>query len=70
MRYIYSMQNLTFGDDGGLTSACQAKHPQQPWLCFMSPHMQDVIKTPFFMCADSLPSHRRQPVDHAASNVN
>jgi len=43
------MQNLTFGSDGGLTAACQAKHPTEPGLCFMSPHMQDVIKTPFFV---------------------
>ena len=49
MKYIYTMQNLTFGNDGGLTQACQLKHPTQPWLCFMSPHMQDVIKTPFFV---------------------
>ena len=49
MKYIYSMQNLTFGADGGLMSACQAKHPTEPWLCFMSPHMNDVIETPFFM---------------------
>ena len=49
MRYIYKMQNLTFGEDGGLTKACQEKHPDEPGLCFMSPHMQDVIKTPFFM---------------------
>ena len=44
MRYIYKMQNLTFGTDGGLTKACQEKHPDEPGLCFMSPHMQDVIK--------------------------
>merc|ERR1711871_396043 len=43
------MQNLTFGVDGGLTAACEAEFPSAPWLCFMSPHMQDVIKTPFFM---------------------
>jgi hypothetical protein len=49
MRYIYKMQNLTFGSDGGLTKACEEKHPDEPCLCFMSPHMQDVIKTPFFM---------------------
>jgi hypothetical protein len=40
MEYIYKMQNLTFGSDGGLTAACQAKHPDHPGLCFMSPHMQ------------------------------
>ena len=49
MRYVYGMQNLTFGADGGLTAACRAKHPAAPHLCFMSPHMQDVIETPFFM---------------------
>ncbi len=49
MHYIYTMQNLTFGNDGGLTEACQMKHPNEPWLCFMSPHMQDVIQTPFFV---------------------
>jgi hypothetical protein len=49
MEYVYGMQNLTFGADGGLTKGCQAKHPDEPWLCFMSPHMQDAIQTPFFM---------------------
>jgi len=43
------MQNLTFGSDGGLMEACQTKHADEPWLCFMSPHMNDVIETPFFM---------------------
>lgn len=45
----YIMQNLTFGADGGLMKACEVKHPNEPWLCFMSPHMQDSIDTPFFM---------------------
>ena len=49
MKYIYSMQNLTFGADGGLTAACRAKHPDAPHLCFMSPHMQDVVKAPIFV---------------------
>mmetsp|Transcript_126172 Transcript_126172/g.223524 ORF Transcript_126172/g.223524 Transcript_126172/m.223524 type:complete len:439 (+) Transcript_126172:73-1389(+) len=49
MKYVYSMQNLTFGTDGGLMKACLAKHADQPHLCFMSPHMQDVMETPFFM---------------------
>ena len=39
----------TFGADGGLMTACQAKHADEPWLCFMSPHMADVMETPFFM---------------------
>lgn len=49
MKYVYTMQNQTFGSDGGLTAACEAKHPTEPWLCFMSPHMQDSIQSPFFM---------------------
>jgi hypothetical protein len=49
MQYVYSMQNMSFGEDGGLTEACQIKHPTEPHLCFMSPHMADVIETPLFM---------------------
>ena len=49
MRYIYKMQNLTFGSDGGLTAACQARYPNEPGLCFMSPHMVTNIKTPVFV---------------------
>jgi len=49
MKYIYKMQNLTFGVDGGLTEKCMEEHPTAPGLCFMSPHMQDTIETPFFM---------------------
>mmetsp|Transcript_27683 Transcript_27683/g.70566 ORF Transcript_27683/g.70566 Transcript_27683/m.70566 type:complete len:408 (+) Transcript_27683:99-1322(+) len=49
MEYIYKMQNLTAGADGGLTAACLSKHADRPGLCFMSPHMQDVIKSPFFV---------------------
>jgi len=49
MEYAYGMQNMTFGPDGGLTKACQAKHSSQPHLCFQSPHMQEFIETPFFM---------------------
>lgn len=49
MKYIYTMQNMTFGADGGLAAACLQKHPTAPGLCFMSPHMQDAIKTPFFV---------------------
>merc|ERR1711988_1414458 len=43
------MQNLTFGPDGGLTQACQTKHTDEPWLCFMSAHLVEFIETPFFM---------------------
>ena len=60
MRYIYSMQNLTFGADGALSEACRVKHPEEPWFCFMSPHMQDVVATPFFMFNskyDAPPNH-------------
>jgi hypothetical protein len=33
MEYIFRMQNLSFGADGGLTSACQSLHPTAPGLC-------------------------------------
>lgn len=49
MQYIYHMQNLTFGSDGALTPSCQAAYPDKPHYCFMSPHMQQFIQTPFFM---------------------
>ena len=49
MKYVYAMQNMSFGADGGLTEACRAKHPSEPHLCFMSPHMVDTIETPLFM---------------------
>lgn len=49
MKYIYHMQNLTFGSDGGLTASCGSKYPQAPHYCFMSPHMNQVIQTPFFV---------------------
>eukprot|EP00404_Azadinium_spinosum_P000121 CAMPEP_0180428204 /NCGR_PEP_ID=MMETSP1036_2-20121128/6714_1 /TAXON_ID=632150 /ORGANISM="Azadinium spinosum, Strain 3D9" /LENGTH=284 /DNA_ID=CAMNT_0022433829 /DNA_START=565 /DNA_END=1416 /DNA_ORIENTATION=+ len=50
MKHIYhNMQNLTFGPDGGLTAACQRAYPANPHYCFMSPHMQKFIHTPFFM---------------------
>jgi hypothetical protein len=38
------MQNMSFGPDGGLTEACRLKHPTEPHLCFMSPHMVDTIQ--------------------------
>ena len=44
IRYIYSMQNLTFGAEGGLAEACRDKHPDDPHVCFMAPHMADTIK--------------------------
>lgn len=28
--YIYKMQNMTFGSDGGLTKACEAEFPTEP----------------------------------------
>lgn len=49
VEYIYDMQNLTFGADGGLMPACQAAYPDSPHYCFMSPHMQRFVKTPFFL---------------------
>jgi hypothetical protein len=49
VKHIYAMQNLTFGADGGLMAACQAAYPDSPHYCFMSPHMQRFVKTPFFI---------------------
>lgn len=49
MKYVFAMQNMSFGADGALAEQCEAKHPGEPGLCFMSPHMQDTINTPFFM---------------------
>ena len=51
MKYIYSMQNLTFGADGGLMEACSRVYPSadEQFYCFMSPHAQKVIQTPFFV---------------------
>jgi len=52
MKYIYSMQNLTFGSDGysGLTPACQeAFGDDSPHYCFMSPHMHPYISTPYYV---------------------
>lgn len=70
MKYIYGMQNLTFGADGGLTAACEKVYPDDPHYCpsksfmsdskpssssrahaagFMSPHMQSVVQTPFYV---------------------
>jgi hypothetical protein len=60
-RYVYKMQNMSFGADGGLTKACQQKFPTEPGLCFMSPHMQEFIETPFFMFNSSFPSQYAFP---------
>ena len=51
MKYIYHMQNLTFGADGGLMEACSRAFPsaEEQFYCFMSPHMQKTIRTPFFV---------------------
>jgi hypothetical protein len=51
MKYIFSMQNLTFGPSGGggLMQACGVRYTAEPWLCFMAPHMQSFITTPIFL---------------------
>ena len=49
MLYIAQMQNLTFGADGGLSSACKALHPSDPLLCFMAPYVAPTVQTPTFM---------------------
>jgi hypothetical protein len=49
MLYIASMQNMTFGPDGGLSPACQVLHPDEPLLCFMAPYVAPTVQTPAFM---------------------
>jgi len=49
MKYVYGMQNLTFGPDGGLHPACGAAFPESQHYCFMSPHMQRFVQTPLFV---------------------
>ena len=48
-RYMYHMMNFSFGAEGALKEECRAAFPDSPWLCFMAPHMQRFITTPFFM---------------------
>ena len=40
---------MSFGRDGALKPECKAAFPDAPWRCFMAPHMQPFIRTPFFM---------------------
>ena len=47
-RYIVSMQNVT-AQGGALNQACADDHKEQPWMCFMAPHMQSYIQTPWCM---------------------
>jgi len=49
MKHIYGMQNLTFGQDGGLKAECLAAFPDSPHYCFMSPHMHRFVRTPLFV---------------------
>jgi hypothetical protein len=46
MKYIYYMQNLTVP---ALMQTCLDDFPVTPYYCFMSPHMEKYIATPFFM---------------------
>ena len=50
MQYLFKMQNLTFGADGGVMSACAAAYPaNQRHYCFMAPHLARFVQTPFFV---------------------
>lgn len=49
MKYVHHMQNLTSEADGLLLPACEATYPENKHYCFMSPHMNQFVKTPFFM---------------------
>merc|ERR1712110_1076155 len=46
MAYIYTMQNLAAEV---LLPKCLDAFPETPHYCFMSPHMQQFIETPFFV---------------------
>ena len=52
MLNIVTMQNCTFGVDGGLNSKCRDRlvaHGQDPRLCFMAPHVAPSVTTPMFL---------------------
>jgi hypothetical protein len=53
MKYIVDMQNLTKSDGasggGSLSSDCVAAFVGEEFKCFMAPHMQKFVKTPWFM---------------------
>jgi len=57
MKYVTSMQNLTFGEDGGLQASCERMYPSNPHYGFMRPHMRPhmhgVIKTPYYVFNDN-----------------
>jgi len=46
MAYVYKMQNLTVG---ALKQECLDTFGDKPHYCFMSPHMQQFVKVPYFM---------------------
>ena len=48
MQYIVGMQNVT-AQGGALNQACVDDHKEAPWMCFMSPHMQSYIQTPWYV---------------------
>ena len=47
MEYIYNMQQLEPNLDAGCLAATKAA--QQPWHCFMAPHLAPFIATPYFL---------------------
>ena len=49
MKYIYTMQNMTFGEDEGLDPKCAQVYPNDLWKCFMAPHIAALIETPYFL---------------------
>ena len=69
MQYLYRMQNLTFGADGGLMPECGAAFPpEQRHYCVMSPHMMEFVRTPLFVfnsrCASPPPPPLRSICQH------
>jgi hypothetical protein len=47
IKYIYNMQAVEAA--GGVSAPCLAAYPDSPHLCFMAPHLQQFVQTPFFM---------------------
>lgn len=63
MKYIFQMQNMSFGDEiGSLDQECEERYPDTPWLCFMAPHIADMIKTPFFLISSKYDTWQLQNV--------
>ena len=70
MQYVYQMQNLTFGADGGLMPACAAFYPPtERHNCVMSPHMMEFVRTPLFVFNSRCASGPCRPRDYVPNRL-